>query len=234
MTSVVIPANPGILCAEGALASPLVTDLVATALTLLDADALPTLNGAGADLRRSIEAWFASERIEPERQEVTLSADCRYLGQNFELIIPLGGKSPHWADRLRFDEAVIEGLIDAFHKAHEHTYGYASPRERVQLVSLKARAVGLFRIPPLPVLAQRPPAEPIGRRRAMFALGHWEDTPVYRRDHLAPGQSLEGPAIIEQLDATALVYPGDRCAVDAWGNLLITLGAHAPEEDATR
>ena len=49
-------------------------------------------------------------------------------------------------------------------------------------------------------------------------------SPVYRRDGLVPGQVIEGPAIVEQIDTTVIVFPGDRMTADAWGNLVITLG----------
>ena len=62
----------------------------------------------------------------------------------------------------------------------------------------------------------------------MFSTAGWSDTPIYRREALAPEQVLQGPAIIEQLDATSLIYPGDTGAVDAWGNLIITLGDRSP------
>jgi N-methylhydantoinase A len=53
----------------------------------------------------------------------------------------------------------------------------------------------------------------------------WHDTPIYRREHLPPGASLTGPAIVEQLDATTVIEPGDRALVDPWGNLEITVGS---------
>ena len=51
----------------------------------------------------------------------------------------------------------------------------------------------------------------------------WRDTPIYRREHLAVGATLDGPAIVEQLDATTLIEPGDHARVDALGNLEITV-----------
>ena len=78
-------------------------------------------------------------------------------------------------------------------------------------------------MPPLPLLAERPDAEPASRRRTFFTTGTWHDTPVFQRNSFADGQALTGPAIIEQLDATTLIFPGDRGVVDAWGNLIVTL-----------
>jgi N-methylhydantoinase A len=63
---------------------------------------------------------------------------------------------------------------------------------------------------------------PSGSRRVWFD-GGWHDTPVYRREHLPAGTALAGPAIVEQLDTTTVVEPGDRLRVDALGNLEITV-----------
>jgi N-methylhydantoinase A len=60
-----------------------------------------------------------------------------------------------------------------------------------------------------------------------FAKDAWREAPVYRRADLAPGQQLEGPAIIEQMDCTTPVFPGDRLRVDDWGNLVIDLAKAA-------
>ena len=64
---------------------------------------------------------------------------------------------------------------------------------------------------------------PTSTRRVWFD-GGWLDTPVYRREHLSAGATLAGPAIVEQLDATTVIEPGDRARVDALGNLEITVG----------
>ena len=58
----------------------------------------------------------------------------------------------------------------------------------------------------------------------MWFDGGWRDTPVYRREQLPAGATLAGPAIVEQLDATTVIEPGDRARVDALGNLEITVG----------
>ena len=61
-----------------------------------------------------------------------------------------------------------------------------------------------------------------GTRRVWFAEG-WRETPIHRRGALPPGTALEGPAIVEQLDTTTVVEPGDRVTVDPLGNLIVTV-----------
>ena len=60
--------------------------------------------------------------------------------------------------------------------------------------------------------------------RQVWLAGGWRETPIYRRGQLPPGATLAGPAIIEQLDTTIVVEPGDRVTVDALGNLMIEVG----------
>ena len=61
-------------------------------------------------------------------------------------------------------------------------------------------------------------------RRVWFE-GGWRDTPIYRREQLSVGATLTGPAIVEQLDATTVIEPGDGARVDALGNLEIAVRA---------
>ena len=213
--TLVVPPDPGILCADGAMSSELNFDFVRTILRPLTDGAADALNAVRDDLLALATNWFEQEGIQPEARHLAWSAALRYLGQNYELTIPL-------ADA-RFEPCNCRVLIDAFHRAHEHHYGFASGAETVQFANLMLKAVGELKHPPLPRWADRVPAEPVTRRRALFAGGDWHETPVYRRAELAPSQMLTGPAIIEQMDATVLVHPRNRFVVGDWGDLIITL-----------
>ncbi|MFZ9948560.1 MAG: hypothetical protein ACO3FX_02985 [Gemmobacter sp.] len=71
----------------------------------------------------------------------------------------------------------------------------------------------------------RPEVAPRGTRPVWFA-GGWAETPVYWRDHLPDAARIEGPAIIEQMDTTILIEPGDVATGDGRGNLIIAVGGH--------
>ena len=214
--SVVVPPSPGILCAEGLLNCDLRSDFVKTALMILGEESAAALNEVRGELEAEATAWFECEAVPPERRGLSRTVDLRYKGQNFELSIPIADGA--------FDEAACRALIAEFHGAHQVTYGFASPGEPIEFVNMKVKAVGELDRPALPTLGEAEPAQPMARRRALFAGGTWHETPVYRRDALARDQRLVGPAIIEQLDATTLIHPGDRCTVDGWGNLIVELG----------
>jgi len=215
IATIVVPADPGILCAEGLLDSDLTADFVRTLLQRLDDGAAGALAGARAELQAEAAAWFASEGVGAAARRLAWSAELRYRGQNYELSLPLPDRA--------IDAATAAALLAAFHPAHEQAYGFASPHEPVELVNLKVKARGVLDKPALARLPDRPPGTPSGRRDTIFDKGAAHPTPVYRRAALARGQVIAGPAIVEQLDATVVVFPGDRCRVDDWGNLLIEL-----------
>ena len=213
--TVIVPPSPGILCADGALTSALRNDFVRTLLARLDDEAVAAANEARAELAAEANAWFARERLGDEERSVEWTADLRYLGQNYEIQVPWTGD--------RFEPGTIAGLSARFHSAHERQYGFASAAETIQFVNLKVKALGVLPTPAVPRIEPGPQGSPAGERATVFEGHRSRPTPVYRRSALAAGQVVEGPAIVEQLDTTALVFPGDRMTVDPWGNLVITL-----------
>ena len=115
----------------------------------------------------------------------------------------------------------LQRVAENFHAEHERTYGYARPEHPVEThsawVSVEVDLQPL-RLPPAPRATGCP--EPAAVRRVYFA-GNSYETPVFRRDALAAGAALTGPAIIEQLDATTAVWSGQRLQVDGHGQLLL-------------
>jgi N-methylhydantoinase A len=217
ISSIIVPPHPGILCAEGLLNSDLRADFVRSVLTGLDDGAPQAINPVRDGLAAAADAWFGHEGLPSDARRLEWAADLRYRGQNYELSVPL-------ADR-PLDGAGSEALRAAFHAAHEQSYGFASPAEPVECVNLKLKAVGLLEKPALPRLDEVAAGMPSGQRPVCFGRATWMETPVYRRTALAPGQRLAGPAVIEQMDATTLIFPGDDCLVDTHGNLIVSWSA---------
>lgn len=212
---VFIPPNPGILCAEGLLGSDLIADLVQPALSRFDEKAFINLTSAQSSLRKRAEDWFNSESVDKKDRVEVWSADLRYAGQNFELSIPF--------DIRIFDENSALGLRTAFDDSHEVAYGYSQSDEPVELVGMRVKLVGVLSKPPLTKIELSSSATSVGTRKVSFGKDMWFDTPIYRRDSLSKEYTLEGPAIIEQMDSMLLVFPGDQAKTDEWGNLVIDL-----------
>ena len=102
-------------------------------------------------------------------------------------------------------------------------YGYHNPDDPVEIINYRLSARGrLGRAPEATAAAAGAHApEPVGTRQVFFHPDVARDTPVFERARLVPGHALIGPAVIDQFDATTLIYPGDRLRVDEAGNLLI-------------
>ena len=181
--------------------------------------------------------------------------DARYVGQNFELAVPLaaqgagGAAAPAGlgdgldpagpsdavgddgasAGNVRIPIPSPEDLRERFLRVHESAYGYANPHDSIEIVNVRLTARGrLLEEPDPPEPGEPGPLpEPFEIRSVRFAAGSPTDCPVYERATLTAGHRLEGPAIVEQLDSTTPVFPGDRAAVDTAGNLVIQIGGDA-------
>ncbi|MXZ73996.1 MAG: hydantoinase/oxoprolinase family protein [Gemmatimonadetes bacterium] len=207
---VVIPLAPGVASAEGLVFSNLRTDRIQTHVELLDRlratefeEMLDNLTGrAVEDLTKSAEG---SDPV------ISRRAGLRYAGQGYDIPIEL----PEGA----VDLALLES---AFHLEHERQYGFARRDQHVQLVNVWVSAelsISDDRRKP----AERSVSDQAGplASRPVYFSGDWVDTPVFRRTGLCPGQRIDGPAIIEQLDSTTLIGPGQTACVDEWEQITI-------------
>ncbi len=148
-----------------------------------------------------------------ERITVTSSLEMRYLGQNYELELPIG------ADALADERIPL--LWQAFHAAHEARFGFAIPGEPIEIVNLAVTAVSRTDRPQDRELETgMPEGRATAERPVRFADG-WHDTAVYMRNTLAPGQTIQGPALIEEAASVTVVEPGQALAVDRFGHLVI-------------
>jgi N-methylhydantoinase A len=219
ISTVCIPPSPGILCAEGLLHSDLRSDFVRPLLLALDLHNLEPIEACRASVADLARGWFEAEQIADSRRELTYSIDMRYVGQNFELTLD-------WADQA-FTPDNLAQLSARFHDAHEQAYGFSSSNEPIELVCIRAQAFGILDKPAPIALEPRESGSPSASRTVLFGNSGWHDTPVYRRESLGVDQVLTGPAIVEQMDTTIVVHPGDALRIDNAGNLMIQLNDEA-------
>ena len=214
---ILVPRNPGILCAMGLLLTDLRADFAVTRLNTLGAAALPDLVSAFDDLAVQADHWFAHEAIARESRRITRTVDMRYAGQNYELPIrmPDGPIGP----------ATLDTLAQGFAEAHERMYGFNAEHEPVQLVTFRVEASGV-----VPKATFQPQADAgpdasgavIGSRDVfMPEAGGFVSCKVYDRDRLCAGNRIAGPAIVEQMDATTVVLPDMVARVEPYLNLVL-------------
>ncbi|MBI4182380.1 MAG: hydantoinase/oxoprolinase family protein [Proteobacteria bacterium] len=219
--TLVVPPRPGVLAAEGLLAAPVEHDAHRTfAVPAREAEA-PRMAAHLAELEAQGRGRLVRDGIDPERIRCRRSADMRYLGQSYELEVPLGADP---------GEGGVRAAVEAFYALYRQTYGHGSLEEEAEFVNLRV-VLSAEVEPPAEGGAARGggiEAARRGARPACFAPaeGHVE-TPVYERALLPAGARLVGPAIIAQPDTTTVVYPGQACAVHSSGALLVTAGGGA-------
>lgn len=213
---ILIPAAPGILCAFGLLAANLRTDFSRTLVLPAVQDSLDQVNLGLDALVEMAAAWFEQEGVAVDARSVEPVVDMRYAGQNYELSIPLPATT--------LDAATLNEVLAAFHRMHDQSYGYSAESEPVQFVTLRMEATGSVTPPELPLIPDGGTIEDaqVGTRNTWLTeAGGWTTVPVLDRRKLSAGLTFSGPAIIEQMDSTTLVLPGQDVNVDRYGNLVI-------------
>jgi len=208
---VIVPPNPGITSALGCLLVDIRHDLAATYLALAS-DADPdAIEAEFRTLEKEAVERLTAESVSPDDMVLQRSIDMRYQGQWRALGISLGGRVES-----------IDDVVKAFHHQHEQEFSYRRDEAPVEIYRLNLIAVGLT---PKAALAEheidRPRAPVSMGMRAVYFDEHdgAVETPIYSRDALSAGMSVEGPAIIEQLDSTTVVPPGVAAEIDPWLNI---------------
>jgi N-methylhydantoinase A len=214
---ILVPRNPGILCAMGLLLTDLRADFAATRLHTLSTAALADITDAFRVLAGQADAWFVEEGIAAAARRITRTVDMRYAGQNYELAIALpdGPIGP----------ASLEALAEGFAAAHQRMYGFVAEDDPVQLVTFRVEAAGIV---PKASFKPQPDDGPdasdaiVARRQVWLPeTGGFVACPVYDRERLRAGNRIAGPAIVEQMDATTLVLPGMVARVETYLNLIL-------------
>jgi len=204
-TSVLVPPAPGVLCADGLLAADLKAEFSRT-LPKAGAVDIETARRVFGALAAQADDWLTAEKVAPEDRQQSKVATLRYHGQGGEVLI-------QWVD----DAAGVEA---AFAAAHKGLYGLTLD-SAVELVTLRVEATGRMPAPPRPLLAQGTGARPRERFPVHFESGVME-VPLYDRTALGAGDTIAGPAIVSQLDATTMVLPGWSGEVHPSGAILLT------------
>lgn len=211
-----VPPHPGILCATGLLSTDLKYDFAVTRLLRAPDFDIADVATSFDKLMRAADERLERDCVTPARRRLTRLADLRYAGQGDEIAVPL---APGEISR-----ATLEALAAAFHDRHQQLYGFADRNAAVEFVNLRVTAVGLMdhvrlleldRAPP----GSRPPSS--GPRMAILDAGGPRPVPTWRREQLLAGHRIDGPAIVDQLDSTTVILPGQTATADLYGTLVI-------------
>ena len=214
----VIPMSPGTASAMGLLVTDLKHDYSRTLIQRVDKVDAEMVTRTYRELEVDGRESLAREGMNPEDITFLYHVDMRYVGQSYELTIPLSGG--------KLDAAEIADALSRFHLEHHRAYGYSAPKEPVEFVNLRLSAIGKINKPQLreigtddgPLSAAQKEI-----RSVYFAeCGGYIECPIYNRYRLSAGTILEGPAIVEEIDATTVIHPDYQATVDRFGNLILT------------
>jgi len=217
---VIIPVAPGVFSAFGMLFSDLRYDYVRTSLARLEEAPFDKIEALYRDMEDQGRAAIAGASVKPQKVVIKRAADMRYVGQEHAVTVDLPLNVFAKGDR-----RTIKRLFDAM---HELRYGTSAPQERAEIVSLRSTVTGVMRKPPQGKIKRgraAPPAAAFTGKRAVHfrEAGGFRQAPTWRRAALLAGNRISGPALIEEHASTTVLMPGDRCDVDAYGNLVIAV-----------
>jgi N-methylhydantoinase A len=219
---VIVPPLPGHFCAVGLLVADERHDYVRTWLAPLATVAPDALDAAFAAMTAEAAAVLAREAVRPERRVYRRSLDLRYRGQAHTLAVTL--------DDGPLDAAALQAARERFDAAHDRHYRHAAPDEPVELLNLRLVALGRNPSAALPEPPSgspqnwgagggHPETRPVGLEEGRFVR-----CPIYARDALPVGDTLDGPAIVEEAASTLVLYAGDRLRVASGGHLVVEVG----------
>jgi N-methylhydantoinase A len=221
MRRILVPPRPGAFSALGLLCTDVVHDYIRSGLKPLAELAPDHAETVFAELEAKARAELAAEGMNPADGRLTRELDLRYSGQGYELRTPLDGL---FGGHLTADSLVC--VRARFDERHAQIHGHAAKERPVELVSYRLRVRVI--VPKYqPVAEPAPPSpRPIeaaikGRRRVHLPDKTSANAMLYERERLEIGAAITGPAIVEQLDATAVIPPGWRASVDGFRNLIL-------------
>jgi N-methylhydantoinase A len=219
-----VPPAPGILCALGQLLADLRHDLVETHIFAYASDDAERAAATALRLSEAAGRLLAADGVPPSKRSIEIRVEARYAGQSYELPIAYDYR----------DAGAWMRLADDFHGAHRRRFGHSDSEAPIEIVGFGATAIGKVDTPELPALAPGVPSPPaaaqVAARDVFFEgdavgeAGGWVRAPIFDRDKLRADNVVAGPAVIEEVSATTVLYPGDRARVHGNGALLVECG----------
>jgi N-methylhydantoinase A len=215
VSQVVIPVHPGLCSAFGALSADLRSDKVSTTAFRSDTVSSNELENLLQRLSAEARAELLSQNYKGDIQIIPKLA-LRYQGQNYEhdIDLPEG----------EINDDILNSVYTRFNKLHDEFYGYNLSGEIIEIVNLTVTAIGASDVV-LPHARVDYDADESNNRPVCFGNEIVLETPVYRHRAAVIDEVLSGPAIIEEVDSTILLEPGDELIMQDSGALVITIAS---------
>ena len=204
---VLVPASPGALSAVGVLAADVVKDQSRTVMLEAGRESQRALEQIFRELEKRARATLRREGFSDQKQKHERSLAVRYKGQSFELQI----------------KQTTGNVAAAFHRAHHSRYGYAQPKNVVEIVSARVRSIGIIekvKIQRLKSSSSKTIAKPHDFVETYFERKQVRAA-VYRREELSAGSRLRTPCVVTEYSATTLINGDASAGIDRHGNLIV-------------
>jgi N-methylhydantoinase A len=212
-----VPRFPGIVSALGCVLADLRHDMVQTLNVMLDGLDVAALERRMQAMGQQASAVIAAAGIAVDATDVLYELDMHYVGQTHTLAVPLPTAA---SDGAGFGLS-RESIRAAFEKAYLASFSRLLPGIGARIVSLRVAAIGRRPAFDFSAFAPKPSGEARQGTRRVWFDGGWRETPIWSRLDLPAGARIEGPAILEQPDATTVIEPGLVGRIDKLGNLLV-------------
>ncbi|MFM9973511.1 MAG: hydantoinase/oxoprolinase family protein [Beijerinckiaceae bacterium] len=219
LKSALVPRYPGITSALGCIIADVRHDQVSTVNMMLDGMDAAALETRMVEAGLETHAIVSGSGLSVDRIDVIYALDMHYMGQTHTVSVPLPV-----ALREKYVGISVTMVREAFEKAYAKAFSRLLPGIPVRIVNLRTAAVG--RRPAFDIMALAPDPNANreqanrGTRRVWFD-GDWHHAGVWDRLALPADAIVEGPAILEQGDATTVIDPGLVARVDPFGNLIV-------------
>lgn len=224
MREVLIPPFPGVTSALGLLVADIEHEEVASFTISSAAVKAAEIERVFTELTTLCESKRQGVGMSEQALRITRSAEMRYIGQGYELIVPFPEEDGPVTD------ATIAAVVAQFHANHHAIYQHSAPQNPVEFVAFRtvfSQKPSL--LPKIRATKTGAPARPSHHTKAYFKeFKAYVEVPVYQRWDLVLDQCVQGPAIIQQSDTTTVIYPHQSARVADWNNLLITLKTPSP------
>jgi N-methylhydantoinase A len=213
MTRLLAPRRPGVVSALGGLVADLRGDFVRTLFAELSAAVLPQLNAAAAAMVQEGRSWLAAQG-HAGPADLRFSADMRYVGQSYEIEVPL---QPAW-----LEAGDPTAIAREFHRTHARIYDFDDTDGRIEIVNLRLSAIGAGPVLSFPEASETDAVATPECALDIHTGGARRAVGLYRRADLPPGSRFAGPAVVAQEDTTVAIPAGAMARIDGHLNLHLT------------
>jgi N-methylhydantoinase A len=212
--AVLIPKEPGTMCARGALLSDISLDFVRTSLLPATTSNWSTISTMLQAMMAEGEGWLAREQVPPSMRRFDAFVKAHYQGQSHEIRVPVD------LERI----ADLDVFLEKFAAVHDGNFGYSLPNRPVVVASCVVRAIGAVT---RTISAVQPVSSSLAQARLetrdVYFGGSvgWLPTAVYARHAIPFEHEIHGPAIIEEMSSTTVILEGQKAVVDVFGHIVV-------------